>query len=93
MEEILQPVRDFVDLREDDSLIRANFRYFMQEPCGYQYHDELNITMLVHNTTINQRDLEQVFVEENLDGWGTQQQVNEVMFQNLDRVHQGIKNI
>ena len=93
MEEILQPVRDFTDLREAYSLIRTNFRYFMREPWNYQYHDELNKTLLVRNTTINQRDLEQVFREENWRGWGSQGQVNEQMFQELDKFHQGITNI
>ena len=93
IEEILQPVRDFTDLREADSLIRTNFRIFMREPWNYQYHDELNKTMLVRNITINQQDLEQVFHEEHLPEWGTQGQVDEASLKYMDRLHQAMKDI
>ena len=93
MEEILQPVRDFVDLREANSLIRTNFRIFMREPWNYQYYDDLGVNRMVHNTSVNQRDLEQVFIEENLRGWGTQGEVAGQLFQHLDRVHQGVMTI
>ena len=93
IEEILQPVRDFVDLRESDGLIRTNFRYFMQAPWSYQYHDDLSVTQLFDATTMNQQDLEQVFIDEHLLGWGTQGQVDEENLQYMERLHQAIKDV
>ena len=84
--ELLTPIRDFSDLIQADPEISHNFHLAKYDAWDWGDYNDIGLFQMFYYLAEIHDDLRQVFIEENLKGWGSRAPVQQQWLQELDEM-------